>query len=75
VKLILKIALGVVLSFTGAWVLAGSLCSGPLLGLRAYDFVCGHNIYVQMFPEFLVFLAILSTVARCCFRLQARSGQ
>jgi hypothetical protein len=45
VRLIVRVGLSLALS----WLVAGAMCSLFLaLHLRAFDFVCGHNVYIQL---------------------------
>ena len=45
VRLILRVGFSLIL----AWYLAGGVCGALLkLHLSAFDFVCGHNVYIQL---------------------------
>jgi hypothetical protein len=46
---IVRLIVRVGLSFALSWFIAGVMCSLLLaFHLRAFDFVCGHNVYIQL---------------------------
>jgi hypothetical protein len=49
-----------VLSAICSWALAWYSCVGPLSGMRLFDFVCGHNSWLQMLPSFFIFATIFA---------------
>lgn len=49
-----------VLSGCCSWVLAWYSCTSFLVGLRLFDFICGHNAWLQMLPSFFVFAVTFS---------------
>jgi len=63
VKLLATLTFGFLLSLGGAYLLASNLCTSVLLGSHTFDFLCGHNLYLQLIPEFLIFLAMVLFLA------------
>jgi hypothetical protein len=51
-----------VLSAICSWILAWVSCERILPGLRLFDFVCGHNTWLQIFPSFILFAVIFSVL-------------
>jgi hypothetical protein len=72
-SLLIRIAVTIVLSGCCSWTLAWYSCTSSLPGLRLFDFVCGHNAWLQMLPSFFVFAVIFSLLIRAANkRLKSR---
>jgi hypothetical protein len=71
-RVLIRIAVTIVLSGFCSWVLAWYSCTSLLLGLRVFDFVCGHNTWLQMFPSFLVLAIIFSLLIRAASERRKR---
>jgi len=61
---VLIVAAIVLLSACCSWLLAWYSCTSIIPGLRMFDFVCGHNTWLQIFPSFFIFAAVFSALIR-----------
>jgi hypothetical protein len=52
-----------VLSTICSWSLTWYSCVELLPGLRLFDFVCGHNSWLQMLPSFFLFATIFAILS------------
>jgi hypothetical protein len=61
-RALVRVVVIIVLSGFCSWLLAWYSCTSLLLGLRVFDFVCGHNTWLQMLPSFILFAVIFSVL-------------
>lgn len=53
----------ILLAATCAWLLAWNNCINILPGRSAFDYFCGHNALLQIFPLFFLLLVVFASLS------------
>jgi hypothetical protein len=74
-KMVFSTLLSIVLAGICAWFLALNTCLNLLNGFRAFDFLCGHNVLLQVLPLFVLFIVLFTVLSRILARRWSASSR